>query len=60
MDTDRLFYELFRTRPEWLGELAGLPVAAGSSVTSPVLKQLELRCDLLVAPADPEQALYRI
>jgi len=52
--TVRLFHELFRTRPEWLRELTGLPLPHGCRGSSPTLKQLEVRCDLLIEPADPD------
>jgi len=55
VDTDRLFHELFRTRPEWLRELTGLPLPYGCRGSSPTLKQLEVRCDLLIEPDDPDE-----
>lgn len=53
MRTDTLFYELFRERPEWLRDFAGLPLPPGCKGTSQVLKQFEIRCDMLFEPVDP-------
>lgn len=60
MDTDRLFHELFRDHPEWLRELTGLPLPAGCCGSSRTLKQLEIRCDLLLEPEDPQDPCYLV
>ncbi len=53
VDTDHIFLELFRDHPEWLRELTGLPLSAGCRGSSLVLKQLEIRCDLVLEPGHP-------
>lgn len=60
MDTDRIFHELFRNHPEWLRELTGLPLPEGCQGSSRILKQLEIRCDLLLEPADPDDPRYLV
>ncbi|MDF1814784.1 MAG: DUF2887 domain-containing protein [Verrucomicrobiales bacterium] len=60
MDTDHIFYELFREHPDWLRELTGLPLPAGCKGSSQILKQLEIRCDLLLEPSDPGDPFYII
>ena len=52
MDTDHIFHELFRGHPEWLRELTGLPLPPNCRGMSLVLKQLEIRCDLVLEPED--------
>lgn len=60
VDTDHIFHELFRTHPEWLRELTGLPLPRGCRGSSLSLKQLEIRCDLLLEPADPADPCYLV
>lgn len=60
MDTDRIFHELFRDHPEWLRELTGLPLPSGCRGSSRILKQLEIRCDLLLEPSDPDDPRYLV
>ena len=60
LDTDHLFHELFRDRPEWLRELTGLPLPHGCTGSSRTLKQLEIRCDLLLEPVDPGAPCYLV
>lgn len=60
MDTDRIFHELFRDHPEWLRELTGLPLPEGCRGASRILKQLEIRCDLLLESADPDDPRYLV
>ena len=60
MDTDSLFHELFRDHPEWLRELTGLPLPEGCHGSSRILKQLEIRCDLLLEPAAPDDPRYLV
>lgn len=52
MDTDTVLYRLFRDHPDWLRDLTGLPIPTDSVATSQALKQLEIRCDLLLEPID--------
>ena len=54
METDPIFYELFRDHPDWLRDFTGLPLPSGCKGSSCVLKQLEIRCDLLFEPTDPQ------
>jgi predicted transposase YdaD len=58
VDTDHIFYELFREHPDWLRELTGLPLPQGCKGSSQILKQLEIRCDLLLEPSDPNDPFY--
>lgn len=60
MDTDHIFHELFRDHPEWLRELTGLPLPAGCRGSARTLKQLEIRCDLLLEPEDPADFCYLV
>jgi len=60
VDTDSIFHTLFRDHPDWLREFTGLPLPAGCRGSSRVLKQLEIRCDLLLEPADPLDPFYLI
>ena len=55
MDTDHIFHELFRDHPEWLRELTGLPLPPGCRGMSLALKQLEIRCDLVLEPEDADE-----
>lgn len=55
MDTDHIFHELFRDHPEWLRELTGLPLPVGCRGKSLALKQMEIRCDLVLEPEDPSE-----
>lgn len=41
LDTDRIFYEIFRKHPDWLRELTELPLPAGCRGSAMALKQLE-------------------
>lgn len=60
MDTDSIFHELFRDHPEWLRELTGLPLPEGCRGASRILKQLKIRCDLLLESADPDDPRYLV
>lgn len=60
LDTDRIFHELFRDHPEWLRELTGLPLPEGCQGSSRILKQLEIRCDLLLESANPDDPRYLV
>lgn len=60
MDTDPIFYELFRDRPEWLRELTGIPFPENCKGTSEVLKHLEVRCDLLLKSPNRGEPYYII
>lgn len=60
MDTDHIFHELFRNHPEWLRELTDLPLPEGCRGSSPTLKQLEIRCDLLLEPEDASDPCYLV
>jgi len=60
LDTDHIFHELFRDHPEWLRELTELPLPVGCRGSSHTLKQLELRCDLLLEPVNPDDPCYLV
>jgi predicted transposase YdaD len=60
VDTDSIFHELFRNHPDWLRELTGLPLPLGCRGSSRVLKQLEIRCDLLLEPSDAGDPFYLV
>lgn len=60
MDTDSIFHTLFRDHPERLRELTGLPLPHGCKGSSRTLKQLEIRCDLLLEPVDPSDPCYLV
>lgn len=52
LDTDHIFYKLFLEHPDWLREFTGLPLPLGCKGSAQTLKQLEIRCDLLLTPRD--------
>lgn len=55
MDTDHIFHELFRNRPDWFREFTGLPLPDRCSGRSLVLKRMEVRCDLVLEPENPAE-----
>lgn len=54
MDTDHIFYELFLDHLDWLRDFSGLPLPEECKGSSLTLKQLEIRCDLLLTPKNPQ------
>lgn len=60
LDTDRIFYEIFRKHPDWLRELTELPLPAGCRGSAMALKQLEIRCDLLLEPSAGEDPHFLV
>lgn len=60
VETDTVLYRLFREHPEWLRDLTGLPFPPGVAASSQTLKQLEIRCDLVLEPNDQNDPTYII
>lgn len=60
VDTDNIFYRLFREHPDWLREFTGLPLPDDIRASSQVLKQLEIRCDLVLESSSPLDPCYII
>ena len=57
MKTDKELYMIFEVAPEWVFELAGLPLPSKSTLRSVTVKALDRRADGVVVPEAPNQPL---
>ena len=57
MKTDKELYRIFEAAPEWVFELAGLPLPGKCTLQSITMKALERRADGVVVPEAADQPL---